>query len=99
MLLLYNKVIKLPIDSHYERQRITHFVHVFLQTAAVLATILTILSFFALGTVVVGFVRGLVVLIIFGLGILFIAGLLFIVYYSLLTDRSSKVCINYYLLV
>lgn len=73
------------------RQRVSKFLHVFFfQTAAVIATILTILSFFAVGTVVIGFIRGLIILVLFGLGILFISGLLYIVHYSLLIEKTER---------
>lgn len=72
-------------------QRVSKFIHmVFFQTVAVIATILSILSFFALGTVVIGFIRGLILLVIFGLGILLILGLLYIVHYSLLIEKAER---------
>ena len=89
------------IETHYERQRmgkwsrlkqrVSKFIHVFFfQLAAVIGTILTILSFLALGTVVIGFIRGLIIFVLFGLGILFICGLLYIIHYSVLTEKTER---------
>ena len=73
------------------KQRVTKFIRVFLfEVAAFIGTILTILSFLALGTVVIGFIRGLIILVLCGLGILFVSGLLYIVHYSMLTERAEK---------
>ena len=73
------------------KQRVTKFIHVFFfQVAAVIGTILTILSFVALGTVVIGFIRGLINFVLFGLGILFVSGLLYIIHYSMLTEKTER---------
>ena len=71
-------------------QRVIKLVQIFVQTVGFLSTILTILTSLALGTVVIGVVRNFLILIIFGLGILFISGLLFISFYSLLAEKSER---------
>jgi hypothetical protein len=72
------------------KQRVTKFIHLFFfQVAAVVGTLLTILSFVALGTVVFGFIKGLIDFVLFGLGVLFVSGLLYIVHYSILAEKSE----------
>lgn len=71
------------------RHRAATLISVFTQTTGALSAILTILAFLALGTAVVGEIRGLIIFIIFGLGSLFIVVLLFIFIYSLLEDKKA----------
>jgi hypothetical protein len=73
------------------KQRVGKFIHVFFfQVMAFIGTALTILSFLALGTVVVGFIRGLIIFVLYGLSILFISILLYIIHYSVIAARTER---------
>ncbi len=76
-------------QSSQLQQRITKFVHVFVQTTSVLSGILTILAFLGLGTLIIAFVVHFLILLIPGIGILFITGLLFIVFISMLEEKGK----------
>lgn len=72
------------------RERVTKFVHVFVQTASVLSAILTILAFLGLSTLVIAFIVHLLILLIPGIGVLFITGLLFVVFNSFLAGSRIE---------
>jgi len=71
------------------RHRAATFITAFVETASVLSAILTILAFLGAGTLVIAFVVHLLILIVPGIGILFMTGILFFVFSALLEDKKQ----------
>lgn len=71
--------------------RLAAFVSIFISTAAVLSTIATLITFLGLGSVVFGYIAGILPLVFVGIGILILSVILFIFIYTLAVEVKKGV--------